>query len=137
MRDDLSRVKRLKFEGWNGGEGTIEFSFLFGDAFQVYRFVIPPNASIGYHLQQYGDDVNYVLSGKGEAICEGKKEELYAGVIHVCHRGEHHSIANTGTKDLILLSFHVREDELEKRVRSQFLKDKEKEKKDINPFLFM
>lgn len=125
MITNMSHVKKLSFENWNGGEGTIDFSFFFGEAFQVYRFIIPPNASIGYHKQQYGDDVNYVLSGQGEAICEGQKEKLFAGILHVCPRGKHHSITNTGTKDLIILSFHVREDELEKRVRSKYFKDKE------------
>ena len=32
--------------------------------------------------QSSGDDMNYILSGKGKAICDGVEEKLSAGMMH-------------------------------------------------------
>lgn len=50
------------------------------------------------------DDINYVLSGRGKALCDGTEESLYAGCCHICLQGSEHSIINTGDGDLCLLT---------------------------------
>ena len=54
-----------------------------------------------------GDDINYVLSGTGKAICDGQEELLSAGTCHICKKGSEHSIANIGDEDLVLLTVVV------------------------------
>ena len=59
------------------------------------------------HEHKTSDDINYVLSGKGYAICNGAREELYVGICHLCSKGSCHSIVNTGNDDLVLLTIVV------------------------------
>ena len=56
------------------------------------------------HIQASGDDMNYIISGAGIAVCNGKEEALAAGVMHICPKGSEHSIINSGEEDLILLT---------------------------------
>ncbi len=68
---------------------------------------IHPGGSIGMHRQDSGDDINYILSGKGKAICDGVEEVLEPGVCHICPQESEHSIINTGEEDLVMLTVVV------------------------------
>lgn len=65
---------------------------------------IHPGGSIGLHRHETSDDINYVLSGRGKAVCDGQEEFLSPGICHVCKKGSEHSIINTGNEDLVLLT---------------------------------
>ena len=69
---------------------------------------IHPGGCIGTHRQDSGDDLNYVLSGTGRAICDGQEELLQPGVMHICPQGSEHTIENTGDEDLVLLTLVVK-----------------------------
>ena len=74
---------------------------------EKYRIVptrIHPGGSIGIHAQTSGDDMNYILSGTGKAVCDGIEEKLTPGVMHICPKGSEHSIINTGDEDLVMLT---------------------------------
>ena len=58
--------------------------------------------SIGLHRHETSDDINYVLSEKGKAVCDGKEEYLSAGMCHIFKKGSEHSIMNIGDEDLVL-----------------------------------
>lgn len=45
--------------------------------------------------------------GTGKAICDGEEEILTAGCCHICRKGSEHSIINTGSEDLCLLTVVV------------------------------
>ncbi len=60
--------------------------------------------SIGTHKHETSDDINYVLSGEGKAICDGIEETLTTGCCHICKKGSEHTIFNTGYDDLVLLT---------------------------------
>ena len=45
--------------------------------------------------------------GIGKAVCNGQEEILNAGTCHICKKGSEHSISNTGSEDLVLLTFVV------------------------------
>ena len=94
MLIDFSTSEWTEIPHMNGGEGSV--------LAKMAR--IPPGSSIGKHIQSSGDDVNYVLEGKGKAICDGKEEILFPGVCHVCPKGSEHSIVNDGDTDLILFT---------------------------------
>ena len=68
---------------------------------------IHPGGSIGLHTQSSGDDLNYILSGEGKAICDDVEEELKPGVMHICPKGSEHTIINTGKEDLVMLTVVV------------------------------
>ena len=76
-----------------------------------YRIIptrIHPGGSIGEHVQESGDDLNYVVSGTGMATCDGTEEPLSPGTMHICPRGSRHSIANTDDEDLVTLTIVVK-----------------------------
>ena len=56
------------------------------------------------HKHNTGDDINYVISGIGKALCDGKEELLSAGCCHICKKGSEHSIINTGHEDLVMIT---------------------------------
>ena len=39
---------------------------------------IHKGGSIGMHRHPTGDDINFIISGKGRAVCDGKAEQLIA-----------------------------------------------------------
>ena len=44
---------------------------------EIGRFIetrIPPGSSIGLHKQESNNDINYIIEGQGEAICDDEKE---------------------------------------------------------------
>lgn len=107
MLIDFNEVKELKIPGMNGGTGEMTARMYRDD----YRKIIPcrihAGGSIGLHRHETSDDINYVISGFGKAVCDGKEEELRAGSCHMCQKGSEHSIVNTGDEDLVLLTVVV------------------------------
>ncbi|MDE7278255.1 MAG: cupin domain-containing protein, partial [Oscillospiraceae bacterium] len=56
----------------NGGEGTISAKMSVHKNCKMMIAKIPAGASIGMHIHETSDDINYVISGSGTAIC-GRK----------------------------------------------------------------
>ncbi len=50
------------------------------------------------------EEMKYLISETGKAICDGVEEKLSAGVMHICHKGSEHTIINTGDYDLVMLA---------------------------------
>lgn len=88
----------------NNGTGTMTVKMYHDDRYRIIPTRIHTGGSIGLHHQTSGDDLNYILSGTGKAICDGVEEELYAGVLHLCPKGSSHTIINTGSDDLVMLT---------------------------------
>lgn len=78
------------------------------DSYRIIPTVIHPGGSIGTHTQNSGDDMNYIISGTGKAICDGVEEDLKQGVMHICPKGSEHAIINTGEEDLVMLTIVVK-----------------------------
>lgn len=74
---------------------------------KIIPTTIHSGGSIGLHKHPTSDDINYVISGTGKAVCNGQEEILNAGTCHICKKGSEHSISNTGSEDLVLLTFVV------------------------------
>lgn len=68
---------------------------------------IQTGGTIGTHKHSTSDDINYIISGIGKAICDGKEEALVSGTCHICKKGSEHSIVNIGTEDLVMLTVVV------------------------------
>lgn len=102
MLIDFSQTKEVVVPNMNGGEGSVAARMIVNDAGRFIECRVLPGSSIGEHEQQSGNDVNFVVSGHGHAICDGEYEKLVAGVCHVCPKGSRHAIFNDGEKDLVL-----------------------------------
>ena len=107
MLIDFNHIKEMTIPGMNNGTGTMTAKMYMSDKGKIIPAKIHPGGSIGMHKQDSGDDINYVLSGTGKAICDGVEEELKPGCCHVCPQGSVHSIINTGDEDLVILTLVV------------------------------
>lgn len=104
---DFNGMKTVTMPGMNDGAGSMTVRMYNDDRYRIILTAIHEGGSIGAHLQSGGDDLNYVLSGRGRAMCDGEEEELRAGVMHICPKGSVHSIVNTGDDDLVLMTVVV------------------------------
>ncbi len=93
--------------GMNGGTGEMTAKMYMDEQGKIIPCSIHPGGSIGLHTHTTSDDINYILSGTGKAICDGVEEALAAGCCHICKKGSAHSIANTGEDDLVMLTVVV------------------------------
>lgn len=107
MLIDFNLLKEITMQGMNNGTGKMTCRMYNDEKYRIIQTVIHPNGSIGLHTQNSGDDMNYIISGIGKAICDDAQEELKPGVIHICPKGSKHTIINTGIEDLKMLTIVV------------------------------
>lgn len=107
MLIDFDNIKEITIPGMNNGTGTMTAKMYMDKRDKIIPCSIHPGGSIGLHRHETSDDINYVLSGTGKAICDGQEELLRAGTCHVCKKGSEHSIINIGEDDLVLLTVVV------------------------------
>ena len=104
MRIDFNAIQPMTIPGMDHGTGTMTVRMVHDEKYRIISTVIHPHSSIGPHIQRSGDDINYVLSGQGTALCDGVEEPLAPGVMHICPKNSEHSIRNDGEEDLVLLT---------------------------------
>jgi mannose-6-phosphate isomerase-like protein (cupin superfamily) len=63
--------------------------------------LIDPGGKTDYHTHDRPELI-YVVSGRGESVCESEKFELQADVILYVRAGEKHQVINTGAETLKL-----------------------------------
>ena len=107
MLIDFNGIDPVTLPGMNNGTGTMNARMYNDDSYRIIPTVIHPGGSIGIHKQESGDDLNYIISGTGKAICNGIEEDLKPGVMHICPKGSSHSIINTSEVDLVILTIVV------------------------------
>lgn len=107
MLINFNTIKETTIPGMNNGTGIITAKMYMDEQGKIIPCSIHPGGSIGLHRHETSDDINYVLSGTGKAICDGHEELLCAGTCHVCKKGSEHSIINIGRDDLVLLTVVV------------------------------
>ena len=104
---NFNELKEMTMPGMNNGTGEMTVRMYNNDKYRIIPTVIHAGGSIGLHTQSSGDDMNYILSRTGKAICDGAEEKLSSGIMHICPKGSEHSIINTGVDDLIMLTIVV------------------------------
>lgn len=104
---NFNEIDDRESPGMNGGTGTISAKMYMDSNVKIIPCKIHVGGSIGIHKHTTSDDINYILSGIGKAICDSKEESLTAGICHICKKGSEHSIINTGTEDLVMLTIVV------------------------------
>lgn len=107
MLINFNDMKDIIVNGLNNGTGNMTAKMYVGKQGKIIPCSIHTGGSIGLHKHETSDDINYVLSGNGKAICDGQEEILSVGTCHICKKGSEHSIINTGNEDLVLLTVVV------------------------------
>lgn len=107
MLIDFNNIREITISGMNNGTGEMTAKMYMDEGGKIIPCTIHKGGSIGIHKHETSDDINYVLSGTGKAICDGKEEILKAGCCHICKKGSEHSISNIGDDDLVLLTIVV------------------------------
>lgn len=107
MLIDFNGQQERKAPGMNNGTGEMSAKMYMDDNGKIIPCRIHKGGSIGMHKHPTSDDINYIISGTGKAICDGEEELLAAGNCHVCKKGSEHSIINTGNEDLVMLTVVV------------------------------
>ena len=107
MLINFNEIQERTSPGMNNGMGEMSAKIYTDINEKIIPCRIHAGGSIGNHKHETSDDINYILSGNGKAICDGKEEILTAGCCHICKKGSEHSIINTGNEDLCLLTIVV------------------------------
>lgn len=107
MLIDFNALEAVTVPGMNRGTGEMTAKLYMGQGGKIIPCAIHPGGSIGPHRHETSDDINYILSGTGTALCDGVEEPLAAGCCHICKKGSTHSIVNTGDQDLVMLTLVV------------------------------
>lgn len=68
---DFNAMPALTLPGMNGGTGTLTAKMYQDAQGKIIPCALHPGASIGLHRHETSDDINYVLSGTGTAVCDG------------------------------------------------------------------
>ena len=71
----------------NNETGTISAKMHIGKQGKIIPCSVHPGSSIGYHKHETSDDINYVISGNGKAICDGHEEILYCRSLSDMQKG--------------------------------------------------
>ena len=107
MLIDFNKVQAITIQGMNNGTGEMTARMFADKEGKIIPCSIHSGGSIGLHSHKTSDDINYVISGTGKAICDGIEELLTAGCCHICKKGSEHTIINTGNEDLVLITVVV------------------------------
>lgn len=107
MLINFNEQQERKTPGMYNGTGEMSAKMFMDDNGKIIPCKIHKGGSIGMHSHPTSDDINFIISGTGKAICDGKEEILLAGNCHICKKGSEHSIINTGDEDLVLLTVVV------------------------------
>lgn len=107
MLIDFNEITERKSPGMNGGTGELSARMYMDEQGKIIPCRIHVGGSIGLHRHTASDDINYIISGIGKAICDGQEETLVQGVCHICKKGSEHSIIDTGNEDLVMITVVV------------------------------
>lgn len=104
MLIDFDSMEEVCIPNLNGGHGAVSAKMTVHKNGKIMLARIPEGASIGIHKHETSDDINYVISGTGKAVCDDREEILSPGFCHYCPKGSSHCIINTGKEDLVLFT---------------------------------
>lgn len=79
MLINFNDEKEMTFPCMNNGTGMMTAKMFIDNGGKFITCSIHKGDSIGTHRHETSDDINYVLSGEGKAICDGIEETLSAG----------------------------------------------------------
>ena len=91
---DFNAMDETVMPNFLGGEGALRAKMHVDDLGKIFRGVLDPGSSIGYHTHETSSEIIYILSGTGKVKVEDGEEQLKAGDCHYCPKGRSHSLIN-------------------------------------------
>lgn len=79
MLIDFDSMEEVCIPNLNGGHGAVSAKMIVHKNGKIMLARIPEGASIGIHKHETSDDINYVISGTGKAVCDDREEKLSPG----------------------------------------------------------
>ncbi len=104
---DIAVAQPAPHEG--GGETTAYpfFADEPGMEFVFRKRALHPGAAIGYHRHE-GDEIYYVLEGRGELTMNGEPRVVEAGTAILTREGDSHGLRTLGDADLVILIVYAK-----------------------------
>ncbi len=87
-----------------------------GKKSQLVVMSIPPGGEIGLETHHNVEQTLFILSGRGEAVLDGKKEAIGGGFVVVVTPGTAHNIVNTGSEPLQIYTLYAPANHIDGRV---------------------
>lgn len=104
MRIDFNSIPENEIKSFQGGEGSVLQKLFKDDAVKIMMMRVRPGCTVGLHTHGSNREIEYIVSGHGKAICDGKEELLEPGVCHYCPRGSSHTVICEGDEDLVFFA---------------------------------
>lgn len=101
---DKIKKAKLKTKQQEPYDGCVVAKMLIHANNKITLSTLPAGESIDLREHQASDEMNYIISGTGCAVCDGEEKLLQPGDCHYCPKGEAHTIVNTGSNDLLLFT---------------------------------
>ncbi len=101
---DKIKKAKLKAKAEQPYDGCVVAKMLINANHEITLNTLPAGASINLCEHQASDEMNYIISGTGCAVCDGEEKPLQPGDCHYCPKGASHTIINTGSNDLLLFT---------------------------------
>ena len=76
MRIDFNDIKEITIPGMNNGTGVMTAKLFMDTDGKIIPCRIHPGGSIGEHKHETSDDINYIITGTGKALCDGVEESI-------------------------------------------------------------
>lgn len=104
MNIDFNNTKATIIPNFKGGEKSISAKMYFDGMNRILHGSLEPGATIGEHKHETSSEIIYFLSGSGKTITDGTEEDICAGMVHYCQKGQSHSIINNGSSTLVFFA---------------------------------
>ena len=97
----LNEMEEKELKAFYGGEGALCAKLYTDGQNKILRGRLAVGSTVGLHTHETSAEIIFILSGKGNSVCDGKEEFLSAGDCHYCPKGSEHCLINAGEEDLI------------------------------------
>jgi len=100
---DFNNIKEQEIPNFKGGEGVAVFNMYQDETNKIFKVVLAPNCSVGFHKHEKSQEIMYLLEGEILAIDDDKEVIFKQGQVHVCKDGHSHSIINKSAANATLI----------------------------------
>lgn len=108
MKIEIENLEKKEIKEFKGGLGELFLRKFEDDACKIMRSTLTVGSTIGLHKHEDDSEILYILSGKGYAVCDGKREELSKGIVHYCPKNSEHKVINTGDTNLEMFAVVIK-----------------------------
>lgn len=104
MKLDFDNIAVSELPEFKGGEKSLAANMFFDGTNRIFKGMLEPGASIGYHTHEDSCEVIFILEGEGTLVEKDKTtgeetvSSVMAGDCLYCQKGGSHSLKNTAQK---------------------------------------